>query len=330
MADTIAAITQARTVPDAVAAFTRGLALDRGHAGLYQAYVRRMLELGGFDLAVTPAQTLAALQPDNALALAVLATDAARHGDMRTALTDAVIAANHLDEPFVQHVLAEVLAWYDAAGDHALVPAAIASSLEALRPRVQDRPIFAATYAQALRAYQDRAAAELQAARAAAAKPEEPVAPVVAQNPPAPTPPVPPTQIVNNYFPAPPMPSAPELVVVDTLPTPVYAPPAPLVIFVNEGERRPGHDDDHRPRPPYVESHGVPPDHRTDSDKSAGPGNPGGRGPQDGPGGRDRAGTSPVTTSNTSSIPSSLTSAPITSPTTPNSPNSASTTKSGH
>jgi hypothetical protein len=223
MAAEIAAVTQ----------FSHGLALDRSNPGLYQAYVQRLVELDLPDLAVAPAQALVSLQPDNGLALAVLAIDAAQHGDMRTAVTDAVIAGTrNPDEPFVQHAAGQVLAWYDTAPDHSVVPASIVSSLEALRPQVQGKTFFADAYKQAVQAYQDRAAAAAKLAQVSSAKPDVPSthtpteAPPVAAPAPAPAaaaaPPVPAPQ-VSNYYPAQPAASAPPTVVY-TQPTYVYTP----------------------------------------------------------------------------------------------------------
>jgi hypothetical protein len=224
MADDIAAITQAKTVPDAVSAFSRGLAVDRGNAKLYQAYVQRLVELDMPDLAVTPAQALVSLQPDNAMALAVLGLDAAQKGDMRVAMTDVVIAGTRdAEEPFVQHAAGQIVAWYDTAPDHAAVPASIVTSLETLRPQIQNKTYFADAYKQAVQAYKERAAAAAKLAQTSSAKPDVPDmhTPTAAAPPPAaaPAPPV-----TNNYYPAQPAPAAQAPAVVYTSPTYVYTP----------------------------------------------------------------------------------------------------------
>ena len=230
MAGDIAAVAQAKTVPDAVGAFAHGLALDRTNPGLYQAYVQKLVELDMPDLAVAPAQALVSLQPDNGLALAVQAIDAAQRGDMRVAVTDAVIAGTRTpDEPFVQHAVGQVLAWYDTAPDHSVVPASIVSSLETLRPQVQGKTIFADAYKQAVQAYQDRAAAAAKLAQASSAKPDVPGTHTPTEAPLAPAPvaaaavPVPGPQVTNNYYPAQAAASTPPAVVY-TSPTYVYTP----------------------------------------------------------------------------------------------------------
>jgi len=233
MADAISAIGQAKTPPDAVSAYARGLALYRNSAPLYQAYVKRLVEMDLPDLAVAPAQTLVGLQPDNSLALAVLAIDAAEHGDMRMAVTDAVVAGTHnSEEPFVQHAAAQVFAWYDTAPDHTMVPASIVSSLEALRPQIQGKTYFADAYKQAVTMYQERAA---EAAKAAAAGNQPPA---VAAAPTGPKPDVPDTH-TPTVAPAAPPPApapAPAAAAVPAPATPApavtYYPPPPATTYV--------------------------------------------------------------------------------------------------
>jgi hypothetical protein len=197
--DAIRDIEQARTLPQAVSPYARALTFDRGNARLYQAYIRRLVELDLPDLAVAPAHVLASLEPDNALALAVLAIDAAQHADMRTAVTDVVIAGTrNPDEPFVQHAAAEVLAWYDTAADRSMVPMSIVTSLEALRPQIQSKLFFVDTYRQAVQAYQDQAAAaKPQASPASQPATPDTHTPVAS---PVPAAPAPLPQVVDNYY----------------------------------------------------------------------------------------------------------------------------------
>jgi hypothetical protein len=240
VAAAIAAIDQAKLPPDAVAAYARGLAVDRTDARLYRAYVHKLVEFDLPDMAVPPAQALLSLQPDDALALAVTSIDAAKHGDMRTAVTDVAIAATHApDDAFVQHAAGQVVAWYDTTPDHSVVPASIVSTLDAVRPQLQAKQPYADAYKQATEAYQQAAAAaKANAAAAAGPKPDPAqmhdltVAPSpLPAAPPAPAAAQAPPPVVNNYYTTP-QAAAPATVVTPTYvyPQTYYAPP-PTVVY---------------------------------------------------------------------------------------------------
>ena len=216
--DAISAIAQATTPPEAVAAFARGLALHHGNAKLYQAYVQKLVEFDLPDLAVSPAQTLVALQPDNALALAVLGLDAARRGDIRVATTDIVIAAARApDDVFVQHGSGQVLAWYDRSMDHSMIPASVVSSLEMVRAQLQGKQVYADAYRLAMQTYQDRAAAARAAAQNQQAAPAMPK-----PDPPGMHELTTASPVVNNYYTYGPTACVPPAVVTSPAPSYVY------------------------------------------------------------------------------------------------------------
>jgi hypothetical protein len=260
--DAIQVIGQAKDPSDAMAAFSRGMALDRNDLKLHEAYLKSMTAFDLPDAAAYSAQVLLTQQPDNGLAWAVTAVAAAKRGDLPTAATDMVMASTRLpDDAFVQRTAGQILAWYDTAPDRAGVAASIVSNIETLRPRLQKQQAFSEAYLQATKAYQDMAAAAKAAGQAQpgpaanATASVAPSAPAPASATPAPVPPTPtaeapvpaasntqaavqygPPPVANGYY-AVPQPVNPGATYVSTTPvvypsgTVVYAPAPPVPVI---------------------------------------------------------------------------------------------------
>src|SRR5690606_3237102 len=101
----------------AIAAYSRAVAQGAGGVDLLNAFVVRMVELGAPEAAHVQARELISAVPNHGLAWAVVAAASALDGDMTLALSEVAAAVRFApDEPFVQHMAGEMVAWYDAEG----------------------------------------------------------------------------------------------------------------------------------------------------------------------------------------------------------------------
>jgi tetratricopeptide (TPR) repeat protein len=116
-------------------------------AKLHDAYMRRVLKLGMPELAYQPAEVLAKLDPDNALAPAVIAHMQAQKGEFDKALESAVKAAERLpDDPFVLDVAGQLVAWYDLKADKSTIAQPLQERLAKIRDGLSQRKGFTDAY----------------------------------------------------------------------------------------------------------------------------------------------------------------------------------------
>src|SRR6266404_2692332 len=119
----IQAVQQAPDPSAAIAAYAKGLTIDRNNPRLYDAYVSRMVDLGLPEMAYHQAQTLTTLQSNNGLAWGVVAYVDARRGQMPEAISAINLAGQFApDNKFVEHTAGEIVAWYDLKADKANLP----------------------------------------------------------------------------------------------------------------------------------------------------------------------------------------------------------------
>lgn len=214
--------------PDAaVDAYSAALVLHRDSPSVHGAYLRRMVDLGLPQLAVSAADRLLADEPNNALARAVLANYEASQGNFSDALTDISLAVPRApDEPFVQVTAAHLLAWYDNNPNAPLLESYIRRALSQAHVTLADKPAFTTEFDDASNYYREARQRE----EATAARPSAPTQPtaVAEDESPAPTPPPPVADDTDGpayvgggavYVPY----------------APGYAPPEPAVAYYDQG-----------------------------------------------------------------------------------------------
>jgi hypothetical protein len=174
LAPYVQAILQAPAPSGVVEAYGRGLAVEPGSVRLEAAYVRRMVDFGLPEMAYGQAQHLVDCQPDNGLALAVVACVNGRRGETSEALTEIATAVKLLPgDPFVERTAGQLLAWFDTEADQSKIPDSVKQTVEQVRKELAARSTFADAYRDAHDFYQHAAGTE-QAGQAGSV----PVAPV--------------------------------------------------------------------------------------------------------------------------------------------------------
>jgi hypothetical protein len=153
---------------------------DRKHVPLREAYLRRMLALGGVDGLGGEADVLLDLDPNNGLAWAVRAFHQAERGAMTDAFASLVRAVrDRPKEPFIADLAGQFVAWYDLQRDKAALPEAMREAVACFRREVGGRMEFAQGYQDANRELTRLPAARTGAGagRGAAAQPPRSTAP---------------------------------------------------------------------------------------------------------------------------------------------------------
>jgi hypothetical protein len=143
----IAAINQATTPQSAKAAYNDGLLYDRSNQDLRHAYLRKMTELGLCKEAYMPAQALYNLNPQNTLALGVIAINEGLDGRMNAALHDissAVIMGSK--EPLVMRTAGRLYSWYDVRPLATVIQDSVKDLVASARELVKDDETYKATY----------------------------------------------------------------------------------------------------------------------------------------------------------------------------------------
>ena len=149
---TVQAIQQAADPSAVIAAYSD--ASDRSDPRVKEAFVNRMVDLGAPEMAYHQAQKLAAEEPNNAVALAVVA-----HVDLRRGyLPDAITAINTAaplapENVFVQRTAGEVLAWYDARGNTTSLSQRDRDNLEHVRGLMASNSAYNQTYNMARQSF---------------------------------------------------------------------------------------------------------------------------------------------------------------------------------
>ncbi len=144
-----------RDAPDpsaAIAAYARAVAVIGPEAAvpqsLLETYVHRMVQFYMPEAAREQARILVNLDPDDGIAWGVLASVAARQGQMAEALADTVQAVSRMpDNRFVQETAGQVLAWYDL--NRPAVSDSLRDALAQVRRRLQGQQSFVAAYQDA-------------------------------------------------------------------------------------------------------------------------------------------------------------------------------------
>jgi len=143
----IAAIRGSGTAADVKAAYENGLTYDRSNQALREAYLRKMTDLGLCKDAYVPAQALYDLNPQNGLALGVIAVHEGIDGRMNDALHDistAVILGSK--EPLVLRTAGRLYAWYDVRPLAAVLQDSVKNLVAYARVLVSDDDTYKAAY----------------------------------------------------------------------------------------------------------------------------------------------------------------------------------------
>ena len=140
-------IQQATAPGDASVAYQVGLNQDPNHVPLRRAYLRRMVEFGLAGSLTDPAKALLELDPNNALAWAVVAFNQAERGAMEDAFASLVRAARDRPaDPFVANLAGQLVAWVDVQPDESALPKPLREAADVLRRRTGGKHAFAVGY----------------------------------------------------------------------------------------------------------------------------------------------------------------------------------------
>ncbi|MCE5328598.1 MAG: hypothetical protein LLG01_19515 [Planctomycetaceae bacterium] len=132
-------------------------AIDRDNPAIYQACMKRALQLGRPSVAMAPALELTRLRDDWAGAWSVICYCHARRGKILWALTSVYKAMDLLsDDQAVLNNAAICLAWYEDQQPRPRVSAMLKTSLEKNKPAWMQKPVFAEAYAAAAGALASR------------------------------------------------------------------------------------------------------------------------------------------------------------------------------
>ncbi len=173
------AIVQAPSPSAAIQAYNRARAVESDNPALDEILMLRMLELGAPEMCAAQAQRIVDYHPDNGLAWAVLAFNAARVGDYPTALAQIVEAVRgEPRDPFVQRTAGQLLAWYDTQGRSVWLPAELREGLRHVRRELSGQREYHAAYRQAREFYARVAGAGYAGDEAPSAAAEPIVTPV--------------------------------------------------------------------------------------------------------------------------------------------------------
>jgi hypothetical protein len=144
----------------AASSYSRGNAMSPDSVLLHETYMKRMLRFGLIKIALYPAQTLIRLEPDHALAWAVMGYTHGRKGELPRALAATIRAVAALrDDPSVLNNAGQLVAWYDNEADKPDIHAAVRRLLADMRADLAGREQYGEAYARITEAYKKRSAA---------------------------------------------------------------------------------------------------------------------------------------------------------------------------
>jgi hypothetical protein len=147
--DAIAKIKSAKTASDAVTAYADAVRAVGDSAGVKQAMIVRMIDLGAPELAENQARDLVDLNND-ALSSAVLAYAAAKRNELDPAIANLARAVNrNSSNSFIVNTAGGILAWYDvktAVESNTQVSEATRKAVEEIRSSVGRRSEYTRAY----------------------------------------------------------------------------------------------------------------------------------------------------------------------------------------
>jgi len=150
----VSQIRDARDPSAAVEAYAVAIKLAPKDLGVEDAFVRKMVEFGLPEMAANQAADVAARDPTNGLARAVVAFMNAHRDRTPDALADIVVAARlNPRDPFVLRTAGQIAAWYDTQAEQSEIDEDLRASTEAMRRDLSGRAEFDNAYARARAAY---------------------------------------------------------------------------------------------------------------------------------------------------------------------------------
>lgn len=143
-------LARATTPSAAVEAYARARLAAPDDLLVDQVYIHRMVELGAPEMCAAQAERIVRHVPDNGLAWAALAFNAARANDFVNAMTHIAQAARYAPrDPFVQRTAGQLLAWYDTQADPSELPATAREAARDIRHTLGGQRDFAEAYRDA-------------------------------------------------------------------------------------------------------------------------------------------------------------------------------------
>ena len=145
-----------------VEAYSRGISANPDSRELLQAYVTRMADLGMPELAGSQARKLLSLDPTNGVAMAIMANDLLRSGDISQALAGAAAAVEQAgDDAFVLRTAGSIIGSYDARSPRPSISPVLKKSIDDLNLRLAKKTAFTDAYNRATAGMRRQAAARM-------------------------------------------------------------------------------------------------------------------------------------------------------------------------
>jgi len=141
----IEAVRDAEGPAEAVEAYFKATAAGGPSVELHKAYLRRMVDFGLPDLLRYQAQVVLAHEPDNGLAWAVTAFNAAQRGETVEAFDSIRKALKHApEEAFALNLAGQLVAWYDHQTTTAGLPREVRDAVAGMREDLGEKEAFVA------------------------------------------------------------------------------------------------------------------------------------------------------------------------------------------
>ena len=145
-----------------VEAYSRGIAANPDSRELLQAYVGKMADLGMPELAGSQARKLLSMEPTNGVAMAIMADDLLRSGDISQALAGAAAAVEQAgDNAFVLRMAGNIIGSYDARSPRPSISPVLKKSIDDLNLRLAKKTAFTDAYNRATADMRKQTAARL-------------------------------------------------------------------------------------------------------------------------------------------------------------------------
>jgi len=150
----------------AAAAYARANALKPGNVEVHETYLKRMLRFGLPQIAMYPARSLVAIEPNHALAWAVLGYLDGREEKLPEAFSATMRAIGELGaDPSVLNNAGQLAAWYDYDPGVPRLSDAARRRLAQSREELSKKREFTEAYARVAKAYQQRDAVRAKYAK---------------------------------------------------------------------------------------------------------------------------------------------------------------------